>query len=65
MSQQDSSRFVILSFTFSVVLIYLAITSAMEKSKLKVKAQAVVTDSPAPSFPVPTIPKTRTDETNG
>lgn len=65
MSQQGSSRFVILSFTFSVVLIYLAITSAMEKSKAKVKAQAVVTDSPAPSFPVPTIPKTRTDEING
>jgi len=37
----------------------------MEKSKAKVKAQAVVTDSPAPSFPVPTIPKTRTDEING
>jgi len=65
MSQQGSSRFVILSFTFSVVLIYLAITSAMEKSKAKVKAEAVVTDSPAPSFPVPTIPKTRTDEING
>ena len=65
MSQQGSSRFVILSFTFSVVLIYLAITSAMEKSKLKVKAEAVVTDAPAPSFPVPTIPKTRTDEING
>jgi NADH-quinone oxidoreductase subunit H len=65
MSQQGSSRFVILSFTFSVVLIYLAITSAMEKSKAKVKAEAIVTDSPAPSFPVPTIPKTRTDEING
>jgi NADH-quinone oxidoreductase subunit H len=65
MSQQDASRFVIFSFTFAVVLIYLAITSAMEKSKLKVKAEAVVTNSPAPSFPVPTIPKTRTDEING
>jgi NADH-quinone oxidoreductase subunit H len=65
MSQQGSSRFVILSFTFSVVLIYLAITSAMEKSKAKVKAEAVVKDSPAPSFPVPTIPNPRMDEING
>ena len=65
MSQQETSRFVIFSFTFSVVLIYLAITSAMEKTKLKEKAEAVVTDSPAPSFPVPTIPNTRTGEING
>ena len=65
MSQQETSRFIIFSFTFSVVLIFLAITSAMEKSKLKVKAQAVVKDSPSPSFPVPTIPATRTDEING
>jgi NADH-quinone oxidoreductase subunit H len=65
MSQQGSSRFLVLSFTFSVVLIYLAITSAMEKAKSKVKAESIVTDSPAPSFPVPTITKSRTDEING
>ena len=65
MSQQGSSRFVVLSFTFSVVLIYLAVTSAMEKAKLKVKEESIVTDSPEPSFPVPAIPKNRTDEING
>jgi len=65
MSQQGSSRFMVLSFTFSVVLIYLAVTSAMEKAKSKVKAEYLVTDSPAPSFPVPTITKNRTDEING
>ena len=65
MSQQGSSRFVVLSFTFSVVLIYLAVTSAMEKAKSKVKAEAIVTDAPAPSFPVPAIPQSRTDEING
>ena len=65
MSQQGSSRFLILSFTFAVVLIYLAISSAMEKAKLKVKAEAIVTNSPEPTFPVPTIPKSRTDEING
>ena len=65
MSQQGSSRFVVLSFTFSVVLIYLAVTSAMEKSKSKVKAEAIVTDAPAPTFPVPAIPQSRTDEING
>jgi NADH-quinone oxidoreductase subunit H len=65
MSQQGSSRFVVLSFTFSVVLIYLAVSSAMEKAKSKVKAESIVTDSPAPSFPVPAIPQSRTDEING
>ena len=65
MSQQGSSRFVVLSFTFSVVLIYLAVTSAMEKAKSKVKAEAIVTDAPAPTFPVPAIPQSRTDEING
>ncbi|NBU94049.1 MAG: NADH-quinone oxidoreductase subunit NuoH [Actinobacteria bacterium] len=65
MSQQGSSRFVVLSFTFSVVLIYLAVTSVMEKAKLKVKAEAIVTDAPAPTFPVPAIPQSRTDEING
>ena len=65
MSQQGSSRFVVLSFTFSVVLIYLAVTSAMEKAKSKVKAEAIVTNAPAPSFPVPAIPQSRTDEING
>ena len=65
MSQEGSSRFLILSFTFSVVLIYLAITSAMEKAKLKVKAESIITDAPEPSFPVPSIPKSRSDELNG
>jgi NADH-quinone oxidoreductase subunit H len=65
MSQQGSSRFVVLSFTFSVVLIYLAVTSAMEKAKSKVKAEAIVTDAPAPTFPVPAIPQSRTDAING
>jgi NADH-quinone oxidoreductase subunit H len=65
MSQQGSSRFLVLSFTFAVVLIYLAVTSAMEKAKSKVKAESILTDSPPPSFPVPTITKSRTDEING
>jgi hypothetical protein len=65
MSQEGSSRFLILSFTFSVVLIYLAITSAMEKAKLKVKAESIITDAPEPSFPVPSIPKSRSDQLNG
>ena len=65
MSQQGSSRFVVLSFTFSVVLIYLAVTSAMEKAKSKVKAEAIVTDAPSPTFPVPAIPQSRTDAING
>jgi hypothetical protein len=37
----------------------------MEKAKSKVKAEAIVTDAPAPTFPVPAIPQSRTDEING
>jgi NADH-quinone oxidoreductase subunit H len=61
MSQRGSSRFAIMSFTFAVVLIYFVIASFMDKAKEKVKAEAVVKDSPAPNFPVPEIPGAKTE----
>jgi NADH-quinone oxidoreductase subunit H len=65
MTQQGSSQFVIASFIFAVVLIYFAISSAFEKSKLKLKAQSQEVDVPAPDFPVPEIPKPRMEQLNG
>jgi NADH-quinone oxidoreductase subunit H len=47
------------------VLIYFAISSAVENSRVKLKAQAVVTDSPEPDFPVPAIPNSRAEQLNG
>jgi NADH-quinone oxidoreductase subunit H len=65
MTQQGSSQFVIASFIFAVVLIYFAISSAFEKSKLKLKAQSQEFDVSAPDFPVPEIPKSRMEQLNG
>jgi NADH-quinone oxidoreductase subunit H len=65
MTQQGSSQFVIVSFIFAVVLIYFAISSAFEKSKLKLKAQSQEVDVSAPDFPVPEIPKSRMEQLNG
>ena len=65
MTQQASSQFLIASFIFAVVLIYFVISSAVEKSKLKLKAQSQVVDVQAPDFPVPEIPKSRMEQLNG
>ena len=65
MTQQASSQFLIASFIFAVVLIYFVISSAVEKSKLKLKAQSQEVDVAAPDFPVPEIPKSRMEQLNG
>jgi NADH-quinone oxidoreductase subunit H len=65
MTQQGSSQFLIASFIFAVVLIYFAVSSAVEKSKLKLKAQSQEVDVSAPDFPVPEIPKSRMEQLNG
>jgi hypothetical protein len=48
-----------------VVLIYFAVSSAVEKSKAKLMAQSQKVDVPAPDFPVPEIPKSRMEQLNG
>jgi NADH-quinone oxidoreductase subunit H len=65
MTQQGSSQFLIASFIFAVVLIYFAVSSAVEKSKAKLMAQSQEIDVPAPDFPVPEIPKSRMEQLNG
>jgi len=65
MTQQGSPRYLIISFTSAVVLIYFAVSSAVENSRVKLKAQSVATDSPEPDFPVPAIPNSRTEQLNG
>jgi hypothetical protein len=46
-------------------LIYFAISSAVENSRVKLKAESIATDSPEPDFPVPVIPNSRTEQLNG
>jgi NADH-quinone oxidoreductase subunit H len=65
MTQQGSSQFLIASFIFAVVLIYFAVSAAVEKSRLKLKAQSQEVDVAAPDFPVPEIPKSRMEQLNG
>ena len=65
MTQQGSSQFLIASFIFAVVLIYFAVSSAVEKSKAKLMAQSQEVDVSAPDFPVPEIPKSRMEQLNG
>jgi NADH-quinone oxidoreductase subunit H len=65
MTQQGSPQYLIASFIFAVVLIYFAVSSAVEKSRLKLKAQSQEVDVPAPDFPVPEIPKSRMEQLNG
>ena len=65
MTQQGSPQYLVASFIFAVVLIYFAVSSAVEKSRLKLKAQSQEVDVPAPDFPVPEIPKSRMEQLNG
>lgn len=65
MTQQGSPQFLIASFIFAVILIYFAISSAVEKSRRELKAQSQVKDVPAPDFPVPQIPNSRMEQLNG
>jgi NADH-quinone oxidoreductase subunit H len=52
--QEGASRTVLIAFTLGLVLIALAITSLFERSKKK--SLSSVDESPAPDFPVPSLP---------
>ncbi len=58
MTQEGASQYVMASFVGAVVLGVLIATSVYESSKKRAEAQAqYLPDLPAPSFPVPEIPK--------
>ena len=65
MSQQQAPRVIIIAFIFSVALIYIAITSLIDRNKVNLAKAAKVTNSSEPNFPVPTIPNTRAEQLNG
>ena len=65
MSQQQAPRVIIIAFIFSVALIYIAITSLIDRQKVNLAKAAKVTNSDEPNFPVPAIPNSRSEQLNG
>ena len=65
MSQEQASRVIIIAFIFSVALVYIAITSLIDRQKVNLAKAAKVTNSAEPSFPVPVIPNSRSEQLNG
>ena len=65
MSQQEAPRVLIVAFIFSMVLLYLAVTTLVDREKAKVIKAAKVTNSIEPDFPVPTIENSRVEQING
>jgi hypothetical protein len=48
-----------------MVLLYLAVTTLVDREKAKVIKAAKVTNSIEPDFPVPTIENSRVEQING
>ncbi|NDI11234.1 MAG: NADH-quinone oxidoreductase subunit H [Actinobacteria bacterium] len=65
MSQQNAPRALIFAFVFTVALMYLAVTSLIDRQKTKIAEAAKVIDTTQPSFPVPVIPNSRAEQLNG
>ena len=65
MSQQNAPQALIFAFVFTVALMYLAITSLIDRQKTKIAEAAKVIDTTQPSFPVPVIPNSRVEQLNG
>jgi NADH-quinone oxidoreductase subunit H len=65
MSQQQAPRVIIIAFIFSIALIYIALTSLIDRQKVNLAKAAKVTNSDEPNFPVPAIPNSRSEQLNG
>jgi NADH-quinone oxidoreductase subunit H len=65
MSQEQAPRVIIIAFIFSIALIYIAIASLVDRQKVNLAKAAKVTNSDEPSFPVPAIPNSRSEQLNG
>lgn len=65
MSQEQAPRVIIIAFIFSIALIYIAIISLIDRQKVNLAKAAKVTNSDEPSFPVPAIPNSRSEQLNG
>jgi NADH-quinone oxidoreductase subunit H len=65
MSQQGASRGLIATFIFSIALIYVAITTLLDRKKAEIAKASRETNSSEPNFPVPAIPNSRVEQING
>jgi NADH-quinone oxidoreductase subunit H len=65
MSQEQAPRVIIIAFIFSIALIYVAVISLIDRQKVNLAKAAKVTNSDEPSFPVPAIPNSRSEQLNG
>jgi NADH-quinone oxidoreductase subunit H len=65
MSQQQAPTVIIIAFIFSIALIYIAVTSLIDRQKVNLAKAAKVTNSDEPNFPVPAIPNSRSEQLNG
>ena len=65
LSQQNAPRLLIFAFVFAVALVYLAVTSLVDRKQTQIKKAAKVVDSSDPGFPVPAIPTSRVEQLNG
>jgi NADH-quinone oxidoreductase subunit H len=65
MSQQGASQGLIATFIFSIALIYVAITTLLDRKKAEIAKSSREINSPEPNFPVPAIPNSRVEQING
>jgi NADH-quinone oxidoreductase subunit H len=65
MSQQQAPKVIIVAFIFSIAMIYIAITSLVDRQKVNLAKAAKVTNTDEPNFPVPAIPNSRSEQLNG
>ena len=65
MSQEQAPRVIIIAFIFSIALIYVAVISLIDRQKVNLAKAAKVKNADEPSFPVPAIPNSRSEQLNG
>ena len=65
MSQQEAPPALIATFIFSIVLIYVAISTLLDRKKVAQEKAAQNITTSEPDFPVPVIPNTRVEQING
>jgi NADH-quinone oxidoreductase subunit H len=65
LSQRESSNFLVVAFIFSVALIYIAVTTLIDRAKVKTAIESKIINYSEPDFPVPEIPNSRAEQLNG
>jgi len=63
LQQEGASRVVVIAFTAGLVLLFMAVSSLVDRNKAK--AQEPLADGDAPDFPVPSLPHLRSINVSG